>query len=253
MVTVHVWFCIHCNMWKAPKVCKCFWVFVTGFFLFQTLLLTGEKAFEICWIRFFFFFHLNWFSYLCTGPVASEPYLKFWDVFYPFPIPCQSQTPCFDSFVSSGSCLHVCHGRIQSCLNPVKCPDLAGGFDFCWSTWKVKMSHWSLKNSKQVVKIKMMRRRKGELGQIVAAGSGRAIGSFGWLWVKQTLPCLHVLMGQGPKPLFSLRFLGSVAWFGCRILFLWGRDTTVQQLCVSTVLCSTYCRTFSLINGFQAG
>lgn len=200
----------------------------------------------------FLFFHLNGFSFQCIDPVASEPYLKLWDVFYPFPIPCQSQTLCLDSFGSSGSCLRVYNGRIESCLNPVKCPDLAGGFDFCWSTWKAKMSHWSLKNPKGVVKIKMMCRRKGKLGQIVDAGSGRAIGSFGWLWGKQTLLCLHVLMGQGPKPLFSLWFLGSVAWFGCRVLFLWGRDTTVQQLCVSIVLCSTCCRTFSLTNGFQA-
>lgn len=71
------------------------------------------------------------------------------------------------------------------------------------------------------------------------------------LWGKQTLPCLHVLMDQGHKPLFSLRFLSSVAWFDYRVLYLWGGDTTVQQHCVSIVFCSTCCRTLSFINRFQ--
>lgn len=58
---------------------------------------------------------------------------------------------------------------------------------------------------KQLVKTKMMCRREGKLGQVVES-CRKVLG-------EADLPCLHVLMAQRPKSLFSWRFLWSVAWF----------------------------------------
>lgn len=101
-------------------------------------------------------------------------------------------------------------------------------FWFLLEHLKSKDISLKLKELSAVVKIKMMQKERKAW-----PGCGCWIwGSCRKLWValgeadSALSPC-----ADGPEPLFSLRFLWSLAWFEYRIFYLQGGDTSVFPQC----------------------